>query len=53
MSRENHVSNVLNLFLSVGIERVVCLKGQYLNNGVFLLNIKNRDGKNVVIERYK
>ena len=40
------------LILSVGIERVVCLEGQYLNNGVFLLNTKNRDGKNVV-ERYK
>lgn len=41
------------LILSVGIERVVCLEGQYLNNGVFLLNTKNRDGKNVVVERYK
>ena len=41
------------LILSVGIERVVCLEGQYLNNGVFLLNTKNRDGKNVVVVRHK
>src|SRR5918995_4940910 len=41
------------LILSVGIERVVCLEGQYLNNGVFLLNTKNREGKNVVVERHK
>jgi hypothetical protein len=29
------------------------LEGQYLNNGVFLLNTKNREGKNVVVERHK
>lgn len=41
------------LILSVGIERVVCFQGQYIDNGVFLLNKKNKDGKNVIVERYK
>jgi dCMP deaminase len=41
------------LILSVGIQRVVCLEGQYLNNGVFLLNTKNKEGKNVIVERHK
>jgi hypothetical protein len=29
------------------------LEGQYLDNGVFLLNTRNRNGKNVVVERHK
>jgi hypothetical protein len=29
------------------------LEGQYLNNGVFLLNTKTKDGKNVVVERHR
>ncbi|HEU4821835.1 MAG TPA: dCMP deaminase family protein [Nitrososphaeraceae archaeon] len=41
------------LILSVGIQRVVCFEGQYIDNGVFLLNKKSKDGKKVIVERYK